>query len=220
MMSTISKIDSSSWTGAPHGKAVTGLQGPSLHLVLGILIAFLLYSLLWHSLWELTGSPIVRTQTGWLAVLAALVGGALMFLCTRNRKKRWFWAAGGLAATSFLSSLTFYVTDFLFADEQAVSTHFVEGRSRPGFYRRHTQLRHEARLSWGNGRRSDLILTKKVYDRITAGDSCITLIERRGTLHIFAKNVEVRSSGDGTGHWMQIDQNRRRCLAGRVSSPK
>ena len=117
-MGTVPKIDSSRWTGGSHGKALPGLQGPSLYLAVGILVAIPLYSLLWHALWRLTGSPIVRTQASWVAVLAALVGGALMFLFNRNSKERWFWATAGLAATGFLSSLTFYVTDFLFANDK------------------------------------------------------------------------------------------------------
>lgn len=41
------------------------------------------------------------------------------------------------------------------------------------------------------------------------------LIERR-----FAKDVQVRSSGDGTGQRMQIDENRRRCLAAALDPAK
>lgn len=217
-MGTVPKIDSRRWTGGAQGKALSGARGPWLYLAVGILIAFPLYSLLWHALWKLTGSPIVRTQASWAGILAALVGGALMFVFNRNSKERWVWATAGLAGVGFLSSLTFYVTDFIFANDQAVSTHFVERKSPPRFYRRHTQLRHEARLDSRNGRHSDLVLTKEVYDRITSGASCIILIERRGTLHWFAKDVQVRSSGDRTGHWMQIDENRRRCLTTALAS--
>jgi hypothetical protein len=213
-------IDSRRWTGdidyRPKPALVPALPSRFVGPVVLVLVAIGLMFAASSLIWVVSGSPMVvappmKVATLKFPLLAAL---STLFLLRSRRRQAFVWATIVFSFSLFLAHQFGYLHDLNTRRTEKQATYFVENISRPGYgARRESRIFPELRLSTERGAHISISTTQAFAKRLTSGDSCLKARISRGRYGFtFMEPVALLSSGDGTGSFLAVAENRKRCF--------
>jgi hypothetical protein len=201
---------SSSRVGKPSGQQPLTV---ALALLAGALL-FVLHSVTWHLIWVLSGSPAVYLVTRGIDALAFPLVAAVTYLLARHLK----WALAIAVTVSSLafsaSSLVLFALDLQRSATSGEQRLFISSARAPRYPpKRRPRLQHTLHLVDGRGSIIEASVPALLFRSVIAGDSCVDVRWTGGRKYRFFRVIRWLPTGDGNGSWVNVPQDRARCLA-------
>jgi len=214
------RFDSTRWTGGLRynqprlspGEARARLRWAAPLIV--IMAFWLLYTLVWHSLWKFSGSPPVYPVTNMSDLIVPLGAGVAGYAMGRWWRK---WPLMCGVVTGSIAMAVYLSTAFLLDLHSPIASGehraFVDSAFEPRYPpSRHMRLEHELRLSVFEKMPRRATVPEVLYRDVVPGDTCIQIRWKGGRRYRFFDVVRHLPIGDGNGSWLNAPKDRANCL--------